>query len=88
MPSDNKTLDELVRRLSEGLPEGLRRAQGDAKRNLEATLQSALRRLDLVTREEFEVQAALLARSQERVRALEARIRDLEERENVGSIEK
>jgi BMFP domain-containing protein YqiC len=85
MRIDSKTLDDLVRRLSEGLPEGVRRAQDDAKRNIEASLQAGLRRLDLVTREEFDVQATLLARSEERVRDLEARIKQLEERAGVGA---
>jgi BMFP domain-containing protein YqiC len=83
MRIDSKTLDDLVRRLSEGLPEGVRRAQDDAKRNIEASLQAGLRRLDLVTREEFDVQATLLARSEERVRDLEARIKQLEEQAGV-----
>jgi BMFP domain-containing protein YqiC len=52
----------------------------DAEKNLRALLASFFARLDLVTREEFEVQAKLLARSREQVIALEARLAELEAR--------
>jgi hypothetical protein len=52
----------------------------DAEKNLRALLASFFARLDLVTREEFDVQARLLARSREQVSALEARITELEAR--------
>ena len=50
----------------------------DVEKNMRALLTGALGRLDLVTREEFDVQAAVLARSQERMRELEARLAGLE----------
>ena len=52
----------------------------DAEKNLRALLVSFFARLDLVTREEFDVQAKLLARSREQVNALEARLAELEAR--------
>lgn len=50
----------------------------DMEKNLRALLGSFFSRLDLVTREEFDVQAKLLARSREQISALEARIAELE----------
>ncbi len=51
------------------------------RRNLRALLSAGLARLDVVTREEFDVQAKLLARTLEKLAALEARLAELERRE-------
>jgi ubiquinone biosynthesis accessory factor UbiK len=77
---DPKTpnIDELARRLVDALPGGLRALQADAEQNFRATLQAGLARLDLVTREEFDVQAAVLKRTREKLEALEARLAALE----------
>jgi BMFP domain-containing protein YqiC len=77
---NTEKLDELARRLAESMPAGLREFQADIEKNLKASLQGTFQRMDLVTREEFEVQSALLARSRERLRALEDRIAALEAR--------
>ena len=52
----------------------------DFEKNLRAVVTGALGRLDLVTREEFDVQAKLLARARNQVAALEARVAELERR--------
>jgi BMFP domain-containing protein YqiC len=57
----------------------------DIEKNLRATLAGFFSRLDLVTREEFEVQAKVLARTRERLEALEARVRELERREGSSA---
>ncbi len=77
---DPKTpnIDELARRLVDALPGGLRALQADAEQNVRAALQAGLARLDLVTREEFDVQAAVLKRAREKLEALEARLAALE----------
>jgi hypothetical protein len=77
---NNKLIDDLTRKLSQALPEGVGSFQQDVEKNIRATLQSALQKMDLVTREEFEVQQALLARSREKLERLEAQIRELEAR--------
>ena len=77
---DTKTLDDLAGRLANSLPAGLQLLQDDLKKNLRANLEAALARLDLVTREEFDVQAAVLARTREKLTSLEARVKELEER--------
>jgi ubiquinone biosynthesis accessory factor UbiK len=53
----------------------------DVEKNLRALLSAGLARLDVVTREEFDVQAKLLARTLEKLAALEARLAELERRE-------
>ncbi len=72
------SLDELARRLGEMLPPGLDRLQEDFRRNARGAMESALARMDLVTREEFDVQAAVLARTREKLEALERRVDALE----------
>jgi BMFP domain-containing protein YqiC len=76
---DPKTLDDLARRLSRLMPESLNQFQGDIEKNLKSGLQGVLQKMDLVTREEYEVQTALLQRSRERLATLETRIKALEE---------
>ena len=74
---DPKLFDDLSKRVAAGLPQGLQALQGDIERNMRSGLEAALARLNLVTREEFDVQRAVLARTRER---LEALVRDLEAR--------
>ena len=75
---DPKILDELARRLSGALPPGMKELQDDLERTLRTAVQSALARLDLVTREEFDVQAQVLARTREKLEALSGRVEALE----------
>ncbi|MEW8062543.1 MAG: accessory factor UbiK family protein, partial [Candidatus Thiodiazotropha sp.] len=57
---DPKLIDELTTRLSATMPSGIQALQADVAKNIRATLESGLAKLDLVTREEFEVQQAVL----------------------------
>lgn len=75
---DNKTLDEMARKFTEMLPESVRNAQKDVEKNVKASLSGAFQRMDLVTREEFDVQVALLERTRERLAAMEDRVTALE----------
>ena len=71
-------LDDLARRLADSVPESLRAFGRDLESNFKAVLQAQLAKLDLVTRQEFDVQAAILERSQEKLSVLEARLKELE----------
>ena len=71
-------LDDLAKRLAESVPESLRAFGRDLEGNFKAVLQAQLAKLDLVTRQDFDVQAAILARTQGKLTALEARLKDLE----------
>ncbi len=72
------TLDELVRRLAEIVPPGIRETQRDVEKNLRAALNSTFAKLNLVTREEFDVQSAVLARARARLKMLEETVAALE----------
>jgi hypothetical protein len=76
----NESLDKLARALAESVPEGLRAVRKDLEKNFRSVLQSGIGKLDLVTREEFDVQEAVLARTREKLEALELRLQELESR--------
>ncbi|NOZ53153.1 MAG: accessory factor UbiK family protein [Gammaproteobacteria bacterium] len=75
---DPTQLDQLTDRLMNLLPQGIRDVQNDVEKNLRSILQSSFAKLDLVTREEFDVQVAVLARTREKLEALEKQIAELE----------
>jgi BMFP domain-containing protein YqiC len=75
---DFKSIDDLARRLSDLVPSGLDGARADLEKNFRAALQAGLGRLDLVTREDFDVQRAVLLRTREKLERLEQRVRELE----------
>ncbi len=75
---DDLRLDDLSRRLAESVPESVRTFGREMEGNFKAVLQSQLSKLDLVSRQEFDVQAALLERTQSRLATLEARLKELE----------
>jgi BMFP domain-containing protein YqiC len=75
---DSTNLDELARRLAEAVPESVRNFGRDIEGNFKAVLQAQLSKLDLVSRQEFDVQAALLSRTQATLAAMEERVKELE----------
>ncbi len=78
MAFDPRSLDELARKLADSVPPGLTALKNDLEQNFKAVLQSGLARLDLVTRQEFDIQSAVLRRSRERLEELEQRLAALE----------
>jgi ubiquinone biosynthesis accessory factor UbiK len=80
-----KAIDELAQRLGELLPPGVGDARADIEKNFRAALQTGLGRLDLVTREEFDVQRAVLLRTREKLDTLERIVTDLEAQVHAGS---
>lgn len=78
MNLDPRILDDLARRLYEALPSGLREAQRDLESNFRSVLQGVLGRLDLVTREEFDVQTEVLKRTREKLESINRRLLELE----------
>ena len=82
-PSEAATIDRYVEQggralLTGGVPEGLRSMRDDLEQNFRSVLRASLARLDLVTREEFEVQEAVLAKTRAKLEALEAKVKELE----------
>jgi BMFP domain-containing protein YqiC len=77
---NSTSLDDLARRLADAVPESLRAFGRDLEGNFKAVLQAQLSRLDLVTRQEFDVQAAILERTRSKLAELESRLKELEAR--------
>jgi len=77
---DLNHIDALARRLSDLVPPGLRDSREELQATFKSALQAGLGKLDLVTREEFEVQRAVLLRTREKLDALEHAVAALESR--------
>ena len=75
---DPKFFEDLAKRLSEAVPPQLAALKNDLEVNFKSVLQAGLAKLDLVTRQEFDVQAGVLARTRELLTGLEARLAALE----------
>ncbi len=75
-------IENIVNRLSEQLgqvlPPGVKSLRGDLEENIKSVLREAFSRMDLVTREEFEIQSALLSKTRIKLETLEARLKTAE----------
>lgn len=80
---DARFIEDLARRLAANVPGSVRALQADLERNFEALLGSTFEKLQLVTREEFDVQRRVLERTREKLARVEAELEALEAR--VGS---
>lgn len=76
----DESIENLARRLAESLPEGLRSVRADLETGFRSVLKNSLNKLDLVTREEFEVQEAVLQKTRAKLEMLEARLAEIENR--------
>ena len=79
---NNKFIDDLARQISETIPAGVKGMQEDVQKNIHTLLQGTLSKLDLVTREEFDAQSQVLARTREKLEQLEKLVSELEEKNN------
>lgn len=79
---NTKGFEELSAKLSAAVENSPAR---DIEKNMRALLSQGLSKLDLVTREEFDIQAQVLARAREQLTALEARINELEAQRNAAA---
>lgn len=75
---DRKRLDDLTQRLSDNLPSPLTNLSDGLKNQIQNVLKNELRRLDLVTREEFEAQRTVLLRTRDKLEQMERLVRALE----------
>lgn len=82
---DPKAIDDLAKRFVEALPPGFRQFQADMEKNFHAALQTTFAKLELVTREEFEVQQSVLARTRAKLEELEKQLTNLEIKVAGGS---
>ncbi|TKI04905.1 ubiquinone biosynthesis accessory factor UbiK [Martelella alba] len=75
---DTKKIEQLARQIHESLPKGIRELGDDMEKKIRQVLQSQFNRMDLVSREEFDVQTQVLLRTREKLNQLELRIHALE----------
>ena len=75
---DIKTIAQLAESLTANLPPSLDSAKNDIESNFRSIIQQQLAKLNFVTREEFEVQSAVLARTRSKLDALEKSLAKLE----------
>ena len=73
----NEALEELSRRISSLIPGDVKHMQDDIENNIHSLLQTSLAKMNLVTREEFDVQSAVLQRTREKLEQLEKLVEQL-----------
>ena len=76
---DPLSVNEIAKRLLDSLPAAVRGAQADLENNFRTVLRSTLGKMDLVSRDEFDVQTKVLERTRARLALLEARLAELEQ---------
>ena len=86
-PFDPERLDELVRRVVDVLPEGVGTLEREVRSTLRSVLGATLERMDLVSREEFDVQQAVLERTRDKLESLERTVAELEARLSDSKID-
>lgn len=75
---DPKKIEQIARQVHESMPKGVRELGKDVEQKIRHTLQAQLSRLDLINREEFDVQTQVLLRTREKLAVLEQRLSTLE----------
>ena len=75
---DPKAIDDITNRLAGAIPPGLNTCKDDLEKTFNGVLQAALGKLELVTREEFEVQKMVLAQTRSKLEDLEKRVAEME----------
>jgi BMFP domain-containing protein YqiC len=75
---DNKTINRLSEQINELLPPGLQQVKEDFDARLKKLLQQQLAQYEMVSREEFDIQTRVLARTREKLEVIEARLKELD----------
>jgi BMFP domain-containing protein YqiC len=83
---DPKKNEQIARQVPESMPKGIREFGDDVEKKIRQILQSQLMRLDLVSREEFDVQTQVLLRTREKIALLEQRLTELENRNTPAEV--
>ena len=76
---DNQSINQLSEKINELLPPGLQQVKSDFDARLKSLLQQQLAQLEMVSREEFDIQARVLARTRQKLEKMEARLKELEQ---------
>jgi len=72
------TIEEIAERIERNLPESMRQTKAEVEKNVRQAVSNGFARMDLVTREEFDIQTQVLARTRTKLEALEQRVAALE----------
>jgi len=75
---DTKKIEQIARQVHEAMPKGIREFGEDTEKKVRQVLQAQFGRMDLVNREEFDVQTQVLLRTREKLTLLEQRLADIE----------
>lgn len=81
--SHKHLIDEIVKNLSGALPDSLKKIKGDIEKNFQVILKNSFNKLNIVTREEFDAQTKVLARSRKKIEELETRLKNLEKKKST-----
>ncbi|WP_409310520.1 ubiquinone biosynthesis accessory factor UbiK [Pectobacterium sp. B1J-3] len=77
---DPKKIEQIARQVHESMPKGIRELGDDMEKKIRQVLQAQFTRLDLVNREEFDIQTQVLLRTREKIAQLEQRLGELEDK--------
>lgn len=77
---DQKKLEEVVRKIQESIPAPVKNLGNDVEQKVREIIQSQLLKLDVVTREEFDVQTQVLLRTRQKLTDIEQRMTELEKK--------
>ena len=80
---DPKKLEDIARQIADSVPPGVKNMAAEAEGKIKQVLQSQLSKLDLVTREEFDIQTQVLIKTREKLEAMEVRLAALEAEQNA-----
>jgi BMFP domain-containing protein YqiC len=75
---DPKNVDEFANKIKDIMPESLKSSKEEMQKTLKSGAEGVLQKLDLVSREEYDIQVALIKKCQEKINELEAKIANLE----------
>lgn len=75
---DPKNVDDFANKIKDIMPKSLKSSKEEMQKTLKSGAEGVLQKLDLVSREEYDIQVALLNKCQEKINELEAKISELE----------
>jgi BMFP domain-containing protein YqiC len=81
-------LEEIAKQLSDAMPEGVKSFGNEVDRKIKQVLQAQLGKLDMVSREEFDVQTHVLLRTREKLNEMEEKFSQLEAKLSSGIFDK
>ena len=75
---DNQSINRLSQQINALLPPGLQQAKNDFEQRLKSLLQEQLAQHEFVSREEFDIQARVLARTRAKLESIESKLKELD----------